>query len=92
VNRCDCQASLDGIFPDRHETTCATQGRHRNRDHSTLCGRSTRNPHHHLGVLYCGVTGDHTNHISYSIRDGAPLWEWVDGQPARPFGQKREAA
>lgn len=99
--RCTCQVSLDGLFLDRHEGHCATrtgltpEQQARAEDRYTpdaVCGRITRSPLNRIAVLHCGVTGHHTTHVSRSLTTGSPVWEWEDGTPARPYGQKREAA
>lgn len=102
MNRCDCQASLDGIFPDRHENGCATrtgldpEQRARMEDRYVApdyCGATAFTPKYRSAILYCGLGhGSHTTHVALSLRTGDPLWEWEQGTPVRPYGQKREAA
>lgn len=96
--RCDCQASVDGLFLDRHESHCAvvtgmTQ-KQRDRAEERKPQPSPRcfAPGHIEGrplPLFCSLpphSGD--EHVTYYPNTHQPLWQWTTGHHAHLYERK----
>lgn len=96
--RCDCQASVDLLFRDRHESYCAVVTGKTQEQRDRIEDRTPQPPPRcfaigwvegHPRPMFCALpphAGD--DHLVFHPVTHEPLWQWTTGHHAHLYERK----